>query len=93
MTPEQLNKELAEAREARNALVHLWEVVVGNHVPSDQQFGIWMELHSFESLVRAVRETGAKQAKRRGTMCADHLIRFCSKVANEKSALERAAAA
>jgi hypothetical protein len=93
MTPEQLNKEVTERRLEIAALSDLWEVVVGNHVPSQQQFNIWTELHSFEILVRSIRETGTKQAKRRGTMCADHLVRFCSQVANQKSALERTAAA
>ena len=90
MNAEQLTKEVTERRAEVNALSHLWEVAVGQ-CPSEQQFYVWLDLHTFDRLVRAIRETGRKQSKRQTKMDSDHLVRFCSKVANDLKTQEEAA--
>jgi hypothetical protein len=88
MTPaEQLTQEVTERRAEVTALSHLWEVVLGE-CPSQQQFFVWLDLHTFDRLVRAIRETGRKQSKRQVKMDSDHLVRFCSSVANQRKTEE-----
>jgi hypothetical protein len=89
---QQLTQEVCAMRDEINALSHLWQVAIGP-CPSDQQFCTWLGLHPFERLVRAIRETARKQSKRQVKMDADHLVRFCSRMANDRKTVEERAAA
>jgi hypothetical protein len=83
-------EQVAQRRNEVQALVHLWEIAISHECPSEPQFFLWLDLHSFDCVSRAIRQTARKQFNRKTPMTPDHLIRFCSTVANE---LEREARA
>jgi hypothetical protein len=83
MTTTELAKQVMERRAEVLALAQLWQMAIKGECPDDSQFYLWLELHPFRSVHQAIRETARKQFKRRGAMSADHLIRFCSRVANQ----------
>jgi hypothetical protein len=90
---QQLTQEVAEVRAAIIALVQLWEISVSGPCPDEAQFYVWLGLHQFGHIAAAIRETGVKQSKRAVKMDADHLVRFCSRVANDRKRLARQLAA
>jgi hypothetical protein len=89
MTP----KDVTEQMEQHRALNTLWNYLLPGRSIDPYQFYIWMRLHPFSRVVDAIEKTGRKSVKLGGKMTADHLVRFCSKVANDsKAATLRAAA-
>jgi hypothetical protein len=87
-----VNPILEQVRRAEVlGLIQLWELCVDGQCPTEQQFAFWLQLHTFERMVQSVREVGRKQARRRVKMDADHVVRFCSRVANDRAREERAA--
>ena len=83
-------KQVTQRRDEVQALVHLWEVAISRQCPSTPQFFLWLDLHSFDCVSRAIRQTARKQFNKKTPMTPDHLIRFCSKVANELDRESRA---
>jgi hypothetical protein len=81
---EKLQEEITQRRASVLALAHLWELAIGNDIPADGQFAVWLDLHRFEHVVHAIKETGHKQSRRTEKMSADHLVRFVSSVANKR---------
>lgn len=74
--------------EQSEALQSLWNETVGRHAPPLDQCWVWIQRHPYDVCEYAIRET-AKRFARYPEMSADHLIRFCSSVANSrKSFLE-----
>ena len=65
-------------------LISLWERVLGSP-PSKEQFAIWAELHSLETMHRAILKTAIKNQKMGGSMTQDHRERFASKVMDSKT--------
>jgi hypothetical protein len=60
-------------------LVTLWERTLGAP-PNEQQFAIWTELHSQDTVRRAILKTAIKNQQLNGTMSPDHKFRFASRV-------------
>jgi|HubBroStandDraft_6_1064221.scaffolds.fasta_scaffold1687066_2 hypothetical protein len=79
---EQLSKAIAERRAEITALIHHWQVSVGEHCPSEQQFGVWLDRHPFGRVSAGIRTAGYKQVRRNGTMNSEYLIKFASRVMN-----------
>jgi hypothetical protein len=90
---QQLTQDVAESRAAIIALTQLWEISISGTCPDAAQFSVWLGLHQFHHVAAAIRETGMKQSKRAVKMDADHLVRFCSRVANDRKRLARQQAA
>src|ERR1035438_6624348 len=65
-------------------LISFWERVLGNP-PSKEQFAIWAELHSLETMHRAILKTAIKNQKMGGSMTQDHRERFASKVMDSRT--------
>jgi hypothetical protein len=61
-------------------LKSLWAKVLGQPVPSEQQFLIWMESHPSDVVRYGILRTATKNQTLGGTMSDDHRIRFASKV-------------
>jgi hypothetical protein len=90
---QQLTQDVAESRASIVALMQLWEISVSGPCPDAAQFSVWLGLHQFHHIAAAIRETGVKQSKRAVKMDADHLVRFCSRVANDRKRMARQQAA
>jgi hypothetical protein len=60
-------------------LVTLWERTLGAP-PNEQQFAIWAELHTRDTIRRAILKTAIKNQQLNGTMSPDHKFRFASRV-------------
>lgn len=60
-------------------LMTLWERTLGT-LPNEQQFAIWTELHSQDTVRRAILKTAIKNQQLNGTMSPDHKFRFASRV-------------
>jgi hypothetical protein len=60
-------------------LINLWERTLGSP-PPEQQFVIWTESHASDIVRQAILKTATKNQTMNGTMCANHKIRFASKV-------------
>ena len=72
-------------------LADLWRGAVQGECPADRQFTIWLSLHPLSRIVAAISETAWKQYKRSGGMTGEHLVRFCSRAANDLKSREAAA--
>jgi hypothetical protein len=92
-TIDQLKQEVAESRAAIIALTQLWEISISGPCPDATQFSVWLGLHQFHNIAASIRETGRKQSKRSVKMDGDHLVRFCSRVANDRKRMARQQAA
>jgi hypothetical protein len=69
--------------EAIKASNRLWILLLeGAPVPTNEQFGRWHSLHNARTLVEAFQTTARKFHKSNSTMTLEHLIRYCSSVAN-----------
>jgi hypothetical protein len=86
---QELTQQMERRRAAITALTQLWEIAVNGQCPEQRQFSLWLDIHKFEHLASAIRETGRKQSKRHGAMDAQYLVKFCSKVANDAKAAEQ----
>ncbi len=73
-------------------LADLWRGAVQGECPADRQFSLWLSMHPLTRIVGAISETGRKQQRRGGTMTAEHLVRFCSRAANDLKSREQVAA-
>jgi hypothetical protein len=78
MTPQQLLEQMEQHR----ALIAQWNYLLPGRSIDPFQFSVWLRLHPFARIVAAIEKTGRKSAKLAGVMSTDHLIRFCSKAAN-----------
>ena|SRR2546425_5307362 len=80
MTTSNLIKERIQLLEAVN---ELWKTLLpGAPIPSQQQFDLWLDLHTPESLVKAIKGTARKRNSLNGQMSLEYLVRYCSKAAN-----------
>lgn len=66
-------------------LKELWAKFLGTP-PSDSQFDLWLALHSENTVRHGILKTAEKNMAMRGTMTADHKLRFASKVMNSSTA-------
>jgi len=82
---QELTQTLERQRVEVAALMELWRTMVGSECPADRQFFLWLSRHNFQTVAASVQETAAKKA-RRGTMDADHAVRFASRVMNQSAA-------
>lgn len=57
----------------------LWEKTLGV-LPTDEQFAIWGELHTQETIRKAILKTAMKNQGMNGQMSPEHRLRFASKV-------------
>lgn len=60
-------------------LIALWERILGTS-PVDEQFEIWLAMHTPEVVRLGIVKTAAKNMSLGQTMDSDHKIRFASKV-------------
>ena len=51
-------------------------------MPRPRQFILWVEIHSVEAMLRAIRQTARKFDVLNGEMSLDFLVRYASKAAN-----------
>jgi hypothetical protein len=79
MTPQALLEQMEQHR----ALIAQWNYLLPERSIDPFQFSVWLRLHPFARIVDAIERTARKYAKVSGQMSADHLTRFCSKVANQ----------
>ncbi|MCU1240991.1 MAG: hypothetical protein JWO71_1717 [Candidatus Acidoferrum typicum] len=82
MTPQELREQMNKRREEVTALCQFWYSLFPEFSPGANQMGVWLDLHTFERMVDAIKRTAAKNAKLNGAMTLEHAVRFCSKVAN-----------
>lgn len=60
-------------------LKELWEKMLGKP-PADDQFTVWMAMHTLDVVRQAILKTAAKNLSLGRTMSPDYKIRFASKV-------------
>jgi hypothetical protein len=89
MTPQALLEQMEQHR----ALIAQWNYLLPGRSIDPFQISVWQRLHPFARIVAAVEKTAKKSAQLSGRMSADHLIRFCSKVANNLKTQSLGAAA
>jgi hypothetical protein len=58
----------------------LWLAVLGEPIPSDNQFLTWLALHGLATAKIGIAKASAKHLSLGGTMSENHKIRFASKV-------------
>jgi hypothetical protein len=84
---------LLEQMEQHRALCAMWNNFLPERSIDPYQFYVWLRLHEFSHVAEAIDRTVRKYTKVRGQMTADHLVRFCSKIANNLKAQSLRAAA
>jgi len=89
MTP----KDVTEQMEQHRALCAMWNNLLPERAIDPYQFYVWLRLHEFARVAAAIERTARKYTKLSGQMTADHLVRFCSKIANDLKAQSLRAAA
>ena len=62
-----------------------WASVLGEPLPSDANFAVWAELHTYETIHHGILKTGMKNLSLNETMSQDHKVRFASKVMIQKT--------
>lgn len=82
MTPQELNKLVERRQEEVLSLCKFWHSLFSDFTPGAAQMRVWLDLHSFDCVVDAIKRTAAKNAKLNGAMNLEYATRFCSKVAN-----------
>lgn len=60
-------------------LIELWTSLLGTP-PAEEQFTVWLALHTREVIRLAIAKTAAKNLSVGKTMDSDYTIRFASKV-------------
>jgi hypothetical protein len=60
-------------------LIELWRGLLGT-APADEQFTVWVALHSPEVVRQAILKTAAKDLSLGRAMSLDYKVRFASKV-------------
>lgn len=58
-------RRIEEARQYAKALTELWEVLIGQPVPSERQFVMWLTRYGFEIVEEAIHATAAWLSKMR----------------------------
>ncbi len=92
MTPQDLKQHIENRREEILALCNFWQSLFPEFSPGAPQMRVWLDLHSFDRVVYAIKRTAAKNAKLNSAMTLEHAVRFCSKVANVNKARQDSAA-
>lgn len=90
MTPQDLKQQIENRREEILALCNFWHSLFPEFSAGAMQMRVWLDLHTFDRTVYAIKRTAAKNAKLNGAMTLEHAVRFCSKVANVKKAKQEA---
>jgi hypothetical protein len=81
---ETLSKEIDVQAANVAVLQKLWASLFPVESPGAHQMHLWLTLHSLNLLVLAFRETAKANCRHDGQMSQIHLVRFVSKVANER---------
>jgi hypothetical protein len=68
-----------------NELRELWQKFLGE-VPSDQQFQLWLAMHTPATVKHGILKAAEKNMALHGNMSADYKIRFASAVMNSSTA-------
>jgi hypothetical protein len=84
MSGKELQERLSGQQAELIGLIHLWRELIPSYQPPDAQFKFWRIRHGFEVMHYSIEETAAKLLSL-GTMTPEHLVRFCSSVANATS--------
>ena len=93
MTAEQLTQEVAKRTGDVTALTALWQSTIGTHTPSEQQFGVWLDLHPLQRVAFGIRETSRKFLRLNRQMTPEHMVKFASAVMNTQKTKEQGKAA
>lgn len=64
----------------------MWKRVLGEPIPTDEQFELWAIQHSSEAIRYGIVKTAIKNQTMGGRMSQDHKERFASKVMLTKTA-------
>jgi hypothetical protein len=76
-------EQIKEQAHNIEALSTLWSSLVPEaSLPSNTQFGVWLDLHRVEDVLQAIKATANKYRLLKCNMTAEHMIRYCSSVAN-----------
>jgi hypothetical protein len=59
-----------------------WNGLIPHFTPAPRQFEVWLDRHDYTTVLHAITQTAKKAMKLDGTMTAEHMVRFCSKVMN-----------
>ena len=81
MNAETLSVEIDRRTSEVTTLRKFWNSLIPTDCPDEYQFNIWLDLHTFDSVVYGVRET-ARKYRTLGSMTAQHMVRFASKCMN-----------
>lgn len=80
-----LTERIKEQAENIEALSTLWSSLIPSApLPTNTQFGTWLDLHAAEDVLRAVKAAANKYNLLNGSMDEDYLVRYCSSVANSR---------
>jgi hypothetical protein len=75
--------------EPRELVQKTWQGLLPQYMPAPQQFDLWLSRHDYTTVLHAITQTAKKAMRLNGTMTADHMVRFCSKVMNTKAEREQ----
>lgn len=76
-------QQLQERAETISALNKVWSIfLAGSQVPTSIQFDKWLDLHTPETMMQAIKATAKKREKLNGEMSLEYMVRYCSSVAN-----------
>lgn len=82
--PDQLEQIVSEKKVTCASLTGMWSSMIPAFCPTQDQFSLWLYSHELKTVLYAIRETAKKQKRSKEPMTPDHLIRYCSKVMNNK---------
>lgn len=85
-----IDDEIKALTKAKEILTEFWRQVLPEFTPPEQQFWVWLQLHSPRTLEMAILRTAKKFQKVNGAMNGDYLVKFTSSVANNISRQESA---
>lgn len=84
-TTETIQKELQQRDNECAVMAALWKSMITAFCPSKEQFSLWLNLHTIETLRHSVVETGKKYMRTGCTMNEEYAIRYCSSAANNRT--------
>jgi hypothetical protein len=85
-----ISEAIEERVEIVNALAKLWSVLLPEtQIPNTEQFALWLSLHTPERMMLAIRSTARKRNTLGGVMSQEHMVRYCSSVANNAKRTEK----
>jgi hypothetical protein len=73
----------------RELVQNTWQSLIPHYLPAPQQFDLWLRRHDYTTVLHAITQTAKKAIKLNGTMTAEHMVRFCSKVMNTTAARQQ----